>query len=42
MRIKVKKIVDQRVTQIVNGVRGVHAVLPYGRIWKTAGVEEKG
>lgn len=34
--------VDQRVTQIVNGVRGVHAVLPYGRIWKTAGVEEKG
>lgn len=28
--------VDQRVTQIVNGVRGIHAVLPHGRIRKIA------
>mgnify|MGYP002526475403 CR=1 FL=1 len=25
-------VVDMRVTQIVNGVRGVHAVLPYGAL----------
>lgn len=31
-------VVDMRVTQIVNGVRGVHAVLPHGAIRKTDGV----
>lgn len=25
-------VVDLRVTQIVNGVRGIHAVLPHGAI----------
>jgi len=25
-------VVDLRITQIVNGVRGVHAVLPHGAI----------
>ena len=30
-------VVDMRVTQIVNGVRGVHAVLPHGAIRKTNG-----
>ena len=25
-------VVDMRVTQVVNGVRGVHAVLPYGAL----------
>ncbi len=30
-------VVDLRVTQIVNGVRGVHAVLPHGALRKTEG-----
>jgi acetamidase/formamidase len=30
-------VVDMRVTQIVNGVRGVHAVLPHGAIRQTGG-----
>ena len=30
-------VVDMRVTQIVNGVRGVHAVLPHGALRKTEG-----
>jgi len=25
-------VVDMRITQIVNGIRGVHAVLPHGSI----------
>jgi acetamidase/formamidase len=29
-------IVDLRITQIVNGVRGVHAVLPHGALRKAA------
>lgn len=30
-------VVDARITQIVNGVRGVHAVLPHGSIYKCHG-----
>ncbi len=26
-------LVDLRITQIANGVKGVHAVLPHGAIW---------